>query len=243
MKNKRLILCSLLVFILVLSSCMPQRILISSGNLYNSEGRIINVSTDDSLYGPFPSLDELLQMWYDEHNEIQGNTAIIKGRIAGGSFNLCAGGDPTSCYLNKLSFMLTPIMITAVVDSGNECNYSVGDIVYVREFYLYINDALLKKDLPGDIELYRKGDYIQTSKDPNRFLLQPEREYLFFAQHISVEDYTEHRTCNYDLSEIGTQISDFAFAYCFDTTEKPTAANFEKEYIACYDEVIAKYCG
>ncbi len=225
-----------------------QRVL-EGGNFYNPDGKIVDNINSEGLTVSFEkSLAELLALKHQADGSIYPNGAIFKAKLAeGGSFNIY-------WYIEKInlwrsSAMLTPVEVTEVFESGEEANLKVGDIVYVLEPYIFINEKVMNIiSRRSYYDSYKYGDYI-SSGSRNTTLIKPEREYIIFGSKKTLTDYLwngNSASITNSAEDVPEGISTF-FSYesklIFDTTERPSGFHYEKGFISCYDEVIAKYCG
>ena len=213
--------------------------LLPGGTLNNPNAEINYKQFSESLSGPFPTLETLLK-----------RQNIFKGKVAGGSFNIIVyekhnEGEYRQRLYTHLLFMITPVEVTEVL-SDNE-NLKAGDIIYVAENYVYLNDLLCQDASIINWGLSEhKGEYVSFNRSFYP-LLDPEHEYVFFGSNMKMSDFEKIYLSknNYiDYSYINGKINEFSFI-CdwFDVFEKPEARRYGKDYVKIYDDVMERLFG
>ena len=223
-----------------------QRVL-EGGNFYNPDGKTVTVDNADNLKRPYPNLSEIEKNCFDESNgKAREGYYAFKGKVAGGSINICT--YPGESFAQQLvpnkSFMITPIEVTEVINQHNDNEIRVGDVIYVQEVFVYVTEDLIEQSGVS----CKAGDYLKMNSSTCYFLLEPEHEYLIIGLMFGVDRFEEsNKTLDYhcDLSTIKGKINGFIAYdfYVFDVDNRPAVDKITTDYISCYDEVIAKYCG
>ena len=219
---------------------------IEGGNFYNADGKTFLMAGGGGLIYEFSeSLDDLLNYCHQADGSIKTNRAIFKAKLAGGSYNIV--WYLLSNIYNS-SVMLTPMEVVEVFESGTDAALKVGDIVYVMEPFVFVDDkistAIEGKSGYGNC---KNGDYLSCGVS-NSTLIKPEHEYILFGMKRLLSEYlTDGVGANMtvDSSDVPSEIVyyySYGYDLIFDTTER-LENNYTEAFASCYDEVIAKYCG